>query len=622
MRGGPLTEPVTPGIGTPVPLRVPFDNSRRLTGPNLFFAGCGAVMEALEVTPGAFLRWQQEVRRLRNLLGWPDAATVVREHATGASLALAAPVDQLLTATEVNEWAWQLALAKPHPKLPGPVQAVAGRDAETILLDMSARERSPGLLALLNEAQHHRVPAFWDERWFSLGAGVHGQSWPLTELPVAPDWGRYKAIPTALITGSNGKTSTVRMVAAMAQEAGLTAGFNCTDGVFVNGLCSATGDYSGPDGARKVLRDDQVQLAILETARGGLLRRGLAVTKANVATVTNISYDHLGEYGIHSLDELADAKLIVRHALTSPAISPDDPAHDAVSHNSQAHDSQAQETGVLVLNADDLTLVKKAPALRCQLAWFALNYEHPLLVTLRQKQGACCGLKSGRLLLSLAGAEYDLGAIVDMPLSVSGAARYNIANIAAAALTAALLGIAAEVIARVLARFGARRQDNPGRLERWQWQGRTVLMDYAHNPEGLAGLLAVAGALRHGQGRLALLLGQAGNRDDDAIRELARTAAMVKPDLIVFKDLEGYMRGRQLGEVPGILRDELRRCGIAEQHMLTLSSEVEAARYLIDWTQPHDVLVLPVHALSSRLAVSEYLDQLCAAASASPSVSA
>jgi UDP-N-acetylmuramyl tripeptide synthase len=206
--------------------------------------------------------------------------------------------------------------------------------------------------------------------------------------------------------------------------------------------------------------------------------------------------------------------------------------------------------------------------------------------------------------------DHDLGAVGDMPLSFSGAARYNLGNLAGAALLASVLGVAPDVIAAVYARFGARREDNPGRLERWQVGGATVLLDYAHNPEGLGGLLAVATQLRQASGgRLGLLLGQAGNRDDGAIAQLAAVAASARPERVVLKDIDGYMRGREQGEVASILSDALLAHGVAPEGVSVLLSELEAAIALVEWARPDDVVVLPVHNLEVRSRLVDWLDR-------------
>jgi UDP-N-acetylmuramyl tripeptide synthase len=372
----------------------------------------------------------------------------------------------------------------------------------------------------------------------------------------------------------------------MASAQGRTPGFTCTDGIFVAGELVEAGDFSGPMGARAVLRDRQVDLAILETARGGILRRGLAVRSADVALVTNVSPDHFGEYGIHSLAELAQVKLVVARAVA--------------------------RHGLLVLNADDDLLATNAftlaSTLPATLAWFSRDDDHPGLREHRKQNGATCGVREGRLHLHWQGACHDLGAVSAMPLSAGGHATYNISNLAGAALAAAGLGINPAVIASVLATFGAVHGDNPGRLEIWRFGGITIFMDYAHNPEGLEGLLKVAAA---GRGtRLGILLGQAGNREDEAIRELAATAARFQPDLVVLKDLEGFMRGREPGEVPCLLRSELAAQGLATERLQLVLAEEEAVLTLLGWARAGDVLVLPVHGLQVRNAVGAKLNVL------------
>lgn len=205
-----------------------------------------------------------------------------------------------------------------------------------------------------------------------------------------------------------------------------------------------------------------------------------------------------------------------------------------------------------------------------------------------------------------------------MPITLSGSASYNIANAAAAALGAAGLGVAAERIATVLARFGAQPGDNPGRLQRWRYGdmhdgGVQVFLDYAHNPDGLRGLLQVAGMTRSA-GRLGLILGQAGNRKDSDIRALAAVAAAFKPDRVWLKDIGGeYMRGRVAGEIAEILKDELLQQGLPESALAVCLEEARAARDALTWARPGDVLVLPIHEPAARDEIVGLLDGLQAA---------
>jgi UDP-N-acetylmuramyl tripeptide synthase len=197
-----------------------------------------------------------------------------------------------------------------------------------------------------------------------------------------------------------------------------------------------------------------------------------------------------------------------------------------------------------------------------------------------------------------------------MPLAVGGSATYNVSNLAGAALAASALGVSPPRIAAAFARFGADPGDNPGRLMRCRFGGVQVLVDYAHNPDGLRGVLSVARHLRGASaGRIALLLGHAGNREDADIEQLASVAAGFRPDLVVVKEIEGYLRGRAVGEVPRILRAALLRNGMPESSLALRTNEVDAARCALEWARPGDVLVLLVHSLAARTAVLGMLQQ-------------
>ncbi len=538
---------------------------------------------------------------MRAALGWPDTtgSIVARRHAAGTSLAIAAPLDQLFTATEVDEWAFCSALVAIDPtrwrhlesalveaarvaaeNSPMPVAFAADlpvideRAALARFQKLSGIEALPRLRALLAAADSRALSYLVDDDCLTLGSGAGGRTWPLDALPDVDQlpWGELRNVPTAIVTGSNGKTTTVRLLAACARAHGWRDGYNCTDGLFVAGEQIERGDYSGPVGTRTVLRDSRVHAAILETARGGILRRGLAVRRARVAVVTNVTADHFGEYGIDDLAGLADTKLVVA--------------------------STIDDRGLLVLNADDAMLRARADQFSCPIGWFSRNYDDAALLSHRMKGGSTSGVRNGRLIVNWtrgsSGEEFDLGAVADMPLTVDGTADYNVQNVAGVALAALGLGIRPATVATVLARFGADPTDNPGRLMRYDYRGAQVLIDYAHNPDGLRGLMNVAARLRR-TGRIALLLGQAGNRSNADIEELAATAARFRPDFVVVKETESFMRGRAPGEVPAILRGALVRAGVLETSLEVHLSELGAVKRVLGWARPGDVLVMPVH---------------------------
>jgi UDP-N-acetylmuramyl tripeptide synthase len=216
-------------------------------------------------------------------------------------------------------------------------------------------------------------------------------------------------------------------------------------------------------------------------------------------------------------------------------------------------------------------------------------------------------MRAGRLVLHRGSADHDLGEVGAMPLAVGGSATYNIANLAGAALAAAALAIAPATIASVFAHFGSSITDNFGRLMRFERAGVHILVDYAHNPEGLRGLLRVAEHVRAGGGRLGLLLGHAGNRQDSELEALAAAAAQFHPALIVIKENEAHLRGRPPGEVPRLIEAALLRAGMPHSALQLRTSELDAARAALAWAKPGDVLALPVHSAAARAAVVELL---------------
>jgi UDP-N-acetylmuramyl tripeptide synthase len=265
---------------------------------------------------------------------------------------------------------------------------------------------------------------------------------------------------------------------------------------------------------------------------------------------------------------------------------------------------------LLVLNADDDVLREKAASLAGRLdgamprlGWFALDYDRQDLRQHRAKGGATCGVRDDRLRLGWQGHEHDLRAVADMPLTLLATARYNVANLAGAALAAVALGVPPATIAEVYGRFGRDPADNAGRLMRFEVNGAQVLVDYAHNPDGLRAVLGVARALRGGGGRLITLLGHAGNRRDEDIAELAHVAASFAPDLVVVKEDEGHLRGRQPGEVPEILRRALLEAGLPPDAVTLRMTEAAAAQCALDAARPGDAVALLMHSAAAREAV-------------------
>lgn len=540
--------------------------SRRLTGPSLLLDRPGAVIEvALEEgeAEAAVAAWGAQARRMLDAVGWSGEQIAARPYPGGASLAFSAPIDALYAATEVNEWAWAAAEAGFAGKAP---DLSPGREA---LLQAIAGEANPALLALRAAARARGVAFLSDGRLASVGLGTGSLCFPVDALPApeAIDWSAVHDVPVLLVTGTNGKTTTVRLAAGIVAAAGKTPGVTTTDRIEVGGEIRERGDFSGPEGARAVLRDRRVDMAVLETARGGILRRGLVLDRVDAALVTNIAADHLGDYGIHDLASLAAAKLV-----TARAVRP---------------------TGRVVLNAEDPELAAAAGGLAAPILWFGLDAAHPVIAGHLAAGGEAVYVKDGAFVLDRGGERTAVVLVEEVPVTFRGTARYNAANALAAIGLAAAAGLPPEAMAAGLRGVQNTPEDNPGRANLFKRYGVRILVDYAHNPHGIAALLDIAQALP--AERRLILLGQAGDRSDEAIRDLARAAWELRPDQVIVKELPELLRGRPAGVVPVLLADELQRLGMAPTRIGRAASEIEAVRQALDWARPGDLLVLLVH---------------------------
>jgi UDP-N-acetylmuramyl tripeptide synthase len=359
----------------------------------------------------------------------------------------------------------------------------------------------------------------------------------------------------------------VRLLAAIASAAGYAAGITSTDGVSVGGVSLAEGDYSGPSGARLLLRRRDVQLGVLETARGGLLRRGLSVDRASVAVVTNVADDHLGEFGIQDLEALADVKMLVTRALRPGAAA--------------------------VLNADDPRLRARGERIGAPVVWFTLEPDTAWLGRHLHAGGRAALLADRALVLAEGARRSEVARVADVPIAVGGAARHNVTNALAAVGAAAALGLPLEAMARGLTQFGTTDEENVGRANVMELGGVQVVVDYAHNPHGMAALAEMVAAMS--ARRRLVLLGQAGDRSDAAIRELARAALALRPDRVVLKEMDRYLRGRRPGEVTELMADELLRAGVAPDAISRPGDELAAVRDALAWARPGDLLLLTVH---------------------------
>lgn len=542
--------------------------ARRLTGPGLLWTHAGATLEAT-FTGFAPARvealWHHHARRVVDAVGWQDQHSTARPFAGGIAVAISAPADQLYSATFVVQVAWHFVAAD---LLWQPRGDFAGLVAD--LRRVMAREADPALMALIDAAGPRGLEVLVDEDFLTLGHGCTSQSWDIDDLPtpVTVDWDALHNLPIGLITGTNGKTTTTRLAMAMARAAGKLAGLTSTDMVRVGDEIIDRGDYSGPSGARMLLRHRALEIGFLEIARGGILRRGLPVRQAKAAVVTNVASDHLGEYGINTVAELAEVKFAIRHGL--------------------------RDGGVLILNADDAPVVAEATRLGLQACWFSLSTDAPQIVAARAAGRPCGFVQDGAIWLQSGAKAERVIAVADVPIAMGGAAGYNVSNALAACCLCAALGLEVEAMGRALAAFHSDPRDNPGRCNEFAYNGARLFVDFAHNPHSIA---AVTGALAAVPAkRRFVMMAHAGDRSDDDIRSLARGACAMGPDVVMVTELPGYLRGREPGEIPALLRAECLAQGIADNHILRADSPSEGVAKIMQLVRPGDLALLLVHA--------------------------
>ena len=539
-----------------------FLDARRLTGPSLLFDVPGTILDVqccADEANALIPVWEKHVRQMLAELGWRDSEFESLRLLGGVSLGFTAPVDALYAASEINEWAWAACDAElGAADEPDFDEALAGFRAAI------AEEANPELMRLATVARKNDVTLLWDDDEVSLGLGRSSVTWPVRELPepASLDWNRFSDVPSGLVTGTNGKTTTVRIAAHILRGDGQGVGFSSTDYIAVNDRIVDRDDWSGPGGARNVLRENDVDVAILETARGGLLRRGLGVDKADAALITNIAKDHLGDFGSQDLEELLHCKWIVSRAVA--------------------------KSGKLILNADDPLLVSQSEEYAGELVWFAMDANNDVVRAHTAKGGVAFVLLGDEISIVQGDSSELICKDYDIPITLKGAARHNVANaIAAAALTWSM-GASLDLIRSGLATMS--QDDNPGRCNVYEVNGFTVLVDFAHNPQALQALLDMAGRLS--SGRKALCFGQAGDRPDDLIRELARKAWESGLDRVFVSELAKYHRGRGEGEVFAVIRDELINRGAAPEQIEHHMEEIESLDSALQWAEPGDLIVM------------------------------
>ena len=378
--------------------------------------------------------------------------------------------------------------------------------------------------------------------------------------------GRPSRVPIVAVTGTNGKTTTSRMIAHIMKTSGRKVGLTTTDGIYVDAVQIAAGDMSGPTSAQMVLKNPAIDYAVLETARGGILRSGLGFDRCNVAVVTNVTADHLGLRGINTLGELAKVKEVVPQA-----VLPD---------------------GASVLNADNPYTVEMARVARGEIIFFSLDEENPVIRDHLRERGKAVVLRPTRHgeMITLIEHRRDTSLLLaeEIPATMDGRIRVNIQNAMAAAAAAFAQDVQLEYIRTALRTFTSSFFQTPGRFNLLEIDGRKVLLDYCHN---VAGLESMADFVkRMDADRTIAMIAMPGDRSDEDITAFGRLAGGTFDEIVIREDANP--RGRRRGEVADMLHGAIAAGGQDDGRVSIVLDEMEAARTAISRAARNDLVVL------------------------------
>ena len=377
-------------------------------------------------------------------------------------------------------------------------------------------------------------------------------------------------IPVVAITGTNGKTTTARMIGHVARRAGRSVGWSSTDGVYINGELIEAGDFSGPGGAGRVLRYPGVELAVTETARGGILRRGVGVAYNDVSVVTNISADHLGADGIDTLDQLAEVKAVITKITKSD--------------------------GWCVLNADDPRTFGMRLGVKAKIWVFTRDPDSPSARNVLSGGGRVTTVLGGTVSVLTAGSDpLPVIDVVDVPMTLAGLSRVNVENVLAVTSATLALGFSVEQVSDGLRSFDP-SQNNPGRMNIWTVSVPggviSVVIDLAHNEAGLEALLEIMKGIRPPGGRLLLAVGTAGDRSDEVFVKLGEIAGL-GVDVIEIVHKAKYLRGQSMETINKLIKEGAAHAGV--QIDRSHDSELGGLVSLVDQARNWDVVAIMTH---------------------------
>ncbi len=387
--------------------------------------------------------------------------------------------------------------------------------------------------------------------------------------------GKQTRVPIVSVTGTNGKTTTARLIASMLNRSGLKVGLTTTDGIYIGNNLVVQGDMAGPLSAKAVLKDPTIEAAVLETARGGIISRGLGYDKSDVGIITNISADHLGQQGINCLEDLAYVKSLVVETV--------------------------RKKGYAILNADDDLVMSVTPRVNCKTIFFSLQENNIYVRRHLGIGGKAIFLKKGYVIFAEGNQIQKIAHAKEIPITLEGLAVHNMQNVLAATAAAVALGIELRHIKEVLTSFKLTLQDNPGRLNIFDLNGFKVVIDYGHNEAAYKNTIDMLKKIKHK--RLTGIIGLPGDRPDDNIVQVGRIAGAGFNQVFIKEDKD--LRGRKVGEVASLLKKGVQEAGLKTESLKVVLNEEEALAKALKAAKQGEIIVIFYEKLDPIIAIIE-----------------
>lgn len=561
----------------PVKLAEPNVGKSRLMGANLFFPEPGAVLDAtlnsedMKDIDKIVELWYKELARVMHALNWRGYKAVHQIYSNGVKFAITAPADLLYVAAFSVVEIWNSVYNEYKTGAPNDIEDILDELVPDLRRHLDLKYR-----AIFSEAHRRLLNVFIEKYDVCIGSGKTAYRADIDDIVLEDiPWNDIKEVPTVIVTGTNGKTTTVRLTAYITRHAKRKVGYCSTDWVVVGDEIVEKGDMSGPTGNLRVMVNPDVEMAVLEAARGGLVRRGLIADFVSAATVTNISEDHLGQDGIETVEDLAYVKCLIYQA-----VRPD---------------------GYRIINIDDPELYKRVFTIEGKkILVTQRDLNHPDVVKVAAHAEHICYIKDDAFYWRSEGKDELVATFAETPITVNGFAKHNVENTMQAICLSFSLGLNLTEIREGITTYENTVSNNRGRANVFTHNGGTIIVDFAHNPAAIGAILNMCKAYKAPEGNFSMLVGNTGNRlrMTDSICQMIADA---KVDEIMIKEIPNFLRGAALGEIPKMIEDSLLSKGVRADQITMIETEENALEHVLATIKTGDVCAFLCHSNTGKI---------------------